>query len=101
VISRLRLARDIHYAGDDGRELFPHGIRHPVELGPDEFFVLGDNSTNSYDSRCWKAGPTVQRDLLVGKAFFVHLPSRVVQGRFLGRDWNAQTPDWQRIHWLP
>jgi signal peptidase I len=100
AVSQLRLYRDVHYTDGDGRDLFPNGIAAPVRLGPEQFFVLGDNSSSSYDSRCWKAGPAVRADMLVGKAFFVHLPNRVVHGRFLDHTWTAQTPDWQRIHWL-
>lgn len=99
-VSHLRVWRDIHYTEGDGRDQFPHGIASPVSLGPDQFFVLGDNSGNSYDSRCWKTGPAVHGDMLVGKAFFIHLPSRVVHREFLGRTWTAQTPDWPRIHWI-
>lgn len=36
-------------------------------LGPDQFFVLGDNRPNSYDSR--RFGP-VDRNLIVGRAWF-------------------------------
>lgn len=51
------------------------------ELGPDEFFVMGDNSPRSQDSRLW---PNVQRhaynrhavprQALLGKAFFIYWP---------------------------
>jgi hypothetical protein len=55
------------------------------ELGDDEFFVLGDNSPASLDSRYWKVPGTgndgrqyrqgtVPGDYLVGKAFFVYWP---------------------------
>ena len=59
------------------------------ELGEDEFFVLGDNSARSKDSRLWEMGRiqnrsgdsdpdahkhAVPRDLLIGKAFFIYWP---------------------------
>lgn len=50
------------------------------ELGPDEFFVMGDNSPRSKDSRLWpnqrhaKHRHAVPRRALVGKAFFIYWP---------------------------
>ena len=49
-------------------------------LGPDEYFVLGDNSPRSRDSRLWpnqrhaKHRHAVPREALVGKAFFIYWP---------------------------
>ena len=59
----------------------------PVVLGPDHFFMLGDNSQESLDSRLWgTAHPlvahqvdstpfVVNRSLLIGKAWVVYFPS--------------------------
>ena len=55
----------------------------PVEfsrLGPDEFFVMGDNSPQSQDSRLWsnRRGAVnrhaVPRNAFVGKAFLIYWP---------------------------
>jgi signal peptidase I len=48
----------------------------PVELGPDEYWMMGDNRTLSCDSRRWlEAGlPLVTRDDLIGPVFFVYWP---------------------------
>jgi hypothetical protein len=49
------------------------------ELGPDEFFPLGDNSPQSKDARLWadpyeKVNHAVERKLLTGKALLIYWP---------------------------
>ena len=83
VVRGLRLDRDVHYTRS-GR----HGVRAPVKLGPDEYFVLGDNSGNSQDSREWPEPGVPERDF-VGKPFLVHRPPRPGGGL-----------DWPRLRWL-
>lgn len=65
-VRALRVWRDLHYTrrGD-------FGTRTPLRLGPDELFVLGDNSRQSRDSREW--GP-VRRDEILGRALWVVWP---------------------------
>lgn len=41
---------------------------NPIVLGPDEYFVLGDNRNNSQDSRFASVG-NIHRDDLVGRAW--------------------------------
>ena len=41
------------------------------QLADDQYFVLGDNSDNSLDSRYWG---TINRKHIVGKTFFIFFP---------------------------
>ncbi|GJQ58650.1 MAG: S26 family signal peptidase [Candidatus Scalindua sp. AMX11] len=66
IFKNISLFRDIYYA-DSGQ----WGTEEPVTLGEKEYFVLGDNSRNSNDSRFWKFVP---EDSMVGKAFIVFWP---------------------------
>ena len=84
-LSHVAIYRDIHYTDIDGPGLCRGGRGNPFKLAKDEFFVLGDNSPNSHDSRWWSqpgkgnSGTyrqgVVPRDYLVGKAMFVYWPS--------------------------
>ncbi|NDV19520.1 signal peptidase I [Pseudodesulfovibrio sp. JC047] len=47
-------------------------VLQPVTLGADEYFVMGDNREESYDSRWWGA---VKRDKILARARYVYLPS--------------------------
>ena len=55
-------------------------IAFEFTMGPDEFFMMGDNSPRSKDSRLWwnmrhaVHNYAVPRDALVGKAFFIYWP---------------------------
>jgi signal peptidase I len=94
-IRDLQVYRDVYYThpiGFRGR----WGLDRPVRLGRDEYFVLGDNSLVSEDSRSWPGGPAVPADLLLGKPFLVHFPARRIQ---LGR-WHFQVPDPARIRYI-
>lgn len=78
-IRNLGLYRDIYYI-DTGMRATP---TQPFQLGADEFFVCGDNSPNSLDSRLWaqeglgnnsvryRRG-TVPREFMMGKAVIVY-----------------------------
>jgi signal peptidase I len=94
VIRDLRLYRDIHYT-----QYGEHGTRHPAELGPKEYYVLGDNSGNSQDSRKWPT-PGVPEVDFIGKPFLIHQPLRPSHATVGGREREFQTLDWARLRWL-
>ncbi|MHC4594253.1 MAG: signal peptidase I [Planctomycetota bacterium] len=86
TLSHVSIFRDIHYTAPNGLGQGRAAEDNPFLLEKDEFFVLGDNSPNSQDSRWWhrpgKANNglsyregTVPRDYLVGKALFIYWPS--------------------------
>jgi signal peptidase I len=56
---------------------FARGREVEFQLGPDQFFMLGDNSAASQDSRWWEmlgAEYYVSRELLIGKALVIYWP---------------------------
>ncbi len=61
ILGSLDIQRDIHYTPQpaDGP-----GLKEPLPLGPGQFYVLGDNSPESRDSRFW--GP-LDRSSYVGR----------------------------------
>jgi signal peptidase I len=94
-IRDVRVYRDVYYTHPIGL----HGrwaLEEPASLAADEYFVLGDNSPISDDSRTWVGRPGVGAKLLVGKPLLVHFPARIVQ---LGR-WRFQVPDPGRIRYI-
>lgn len=113
TLYRVRLDRDLFYrpavyrqgtarAGQPALGTHPS---QPLVLGPDQFFVCGDNSPNSADGRLWDqtdpwvaeqidATPgIVPRDLLIGKAFFVYFPS-------LHKEKRVPVPDVGRMRFI-
>jgi len=86
ALSHIAIFRDIHYTTANGPVSSRASEGNPFKLGKDEFFVLGDNSPNSQDSRWWSEPGRannnlfyrrgiVPREYLIGKALFVYWPS--------------------------
>jgi signal peptidase I len=142
VASDLVLKRDIYYTQDPG--WIDYGVvwedrrpRNPVELfdflsdtsrfpslgrvrsheyeiGPDRFFMLGDNSPRSKDSRGWRNQDAewdetnrraweVPRQLLTGKAFYVYWPHGVPFGPDLRLNRDTRLifrPYVERMKWI-
>jgi hypothetical protein len=117
TLHRVAVARDLFYqpvsGSMTGNSFVLSNAAHPKlalkPLGPDQYFVCGDNSPMSSDARAWRnvdkwvakqIDPTpgvVHKRLIVGKAFFVYFPA--VQSReVLG----AKIPmvDAGRLRWI-
>jgi signal peptidase I len=62
ILTNFRLWRDVHYT-QDGKQGVAGAV---VRLGPDQYFVLGDNSPRSEDSRFWPDGGKVPGSALLG-----------------------------------
>lgn len=106
TLYELAVDRDLHYQP----AVYPRGsgefagqpalATHPattMALEPDQFFVCGDNSPHSMDSRLWnRPDPwaedlmlrrgmkntigVIPRDMMLGKAFFVYFPATLPGG---------------------
>ncbi|HRX86877.1 MAG TPA: S26 family signal peptidase [Phycisphaerae bacterium] len=118
-LSHVLVQHDIFYISQMPAEAVPIGYHawgvenYPIWLRSHEFFMLGDNSAQSKDSRLWNyVGDhllsrgedyqlgTVPRDQLIGRAFFVYWPSglRTSVLPFLkDRGW---IPNFGRMRWI-
>jgi signal peptidase I len=68
TLGHFRLYRDVHY-GQQGN----NAVRgKSVRLDADQYFMLGDNSSNSEDSRYWPDDGRVDRGSLIGPMIYVH-----------------------------
>jgi signal peptidase I len=112
-LSNVRVQRDIAY---HIHQRTPTRGAHPDNfptMSGDQFFMCGDNSSNSADSRLWldqeingwvrqeidDAPGVVNRDLIVGKAFVVYFPAPLVDsgGSGLSRLFSL---DFGRLRWI-
>ena len=94
AVDRLRVYRDVYYT--EPRFAASRGVASACALGPDEYFVLGDNSPISEDSRSWTEDPLVNSSSLAGKPFVVIYASREIS---LG-GWPTEVPDFSRIRYI-
>ena len=72
----VSLDRDVYYTdppahGRGEANFGAYGVGRPTAIPDDSFYFLGDNSSNSEDSRWWGFVP---RANLVGEAFFIFRP---------------------------
>ncbi len=103
-LRRLRIDRDVYYTRTrETRRALPG---EPFRLEANEYFVLGDNSADSHDSREWAASPgwtalgvrpgVVAGGQIVGRAVFVYLPALLpmdLQGRW-------RIPNLGQVRWI-
>jgi signal peptidase I len=101
AVRDLKISRDIFYRSS-GR----NGVDSPVQLGADEYFMLGDNSANSEDSRAWYllerpnwSGGVPERNFL-GKPFLLHQPSGITHFSVVGQEYVFRWMDWSRARFL-
>lgn len=94
-VKQLQMFRDVFYT--PGRR--KHGVNESYKIPDLCYFVQGDNSPVSSDSRNWN-NPCVPHTALIGKPFLVHLPSRPGVMEFGGFRWPLRIPDWERIRYI-
>lgn len=91
-VQGLQLFRDVYYTRKaDSSE--------PIVLGEDQYYVLGDNSPISVDSRAWTK-PAISREAFIGKPVVVHLPSRQGRIEWGGKEHNVRIPDLSRVRYV-
>jgi hypothetical protein len=95
-VSSLKLYRDVYYTDDGGRR----AVDGPLQMKPDEYFVLGDNSPVSKDSRSWTKTTVLTGDMLLGKPLAVHLPSKKRQFHIGGWQTEIRIPEISRIRYI-
>ncbi len=113
VLHNVSVQRDIAYQVNRYRPTQGGHPNHFITLTDEEYFMCGDNSSNSLDSRLWEPGTifpwvedqindhvgAVHEDLIVGKAFVVYFPAPLDGGMSMkqGRKFSV---DIGRMRWI-
>ena len=82
-----------------GTQPHANAAQSPCPLGSDEYFLAGDNSNNSHDSREWAIPGVPERDFL-GKPFLIHQPLKLGTVTVGGQNRTYQAIDWARLRWV-
>lgn len=112
TLHRVALERDIYYEHHPSQPTRGAHPLLPVVLNATQYFMCGDNSPSSLDSRLWSASRpgggapdpwiadqvddtigVVHADLLIGKAFVVYFPAPL-------RETRVPIPDVGRMRWI-
>ncbi|MEZ6243916.1 MAG: S26 family signal peptidase [Phycisphaerales bacterium] len=111
TLHRVALKRDIYYQHHPSEPTRGANPMLPVVLNNTQYFMCGDNSPSSLDSRLWQPGAgrgapdpwiadqvddtlgVVHKDLLIGKAFVVYFPAPL-------RETKVPIPDVGRMRWI-
>jgi len=107
TLHNVRVRRDISYKNMPNQPILGGHPEFFPTLTNEEYFMCGDNSARSLDSRLWAEGSIVpwveelvddrvgmvNRDLVVGKAFVVYWPSMLKEGA-------VPAPDVGRVRWI-
>jgi signal peptidase I len=95
ILDSLRVFRDVYYTErQDGSQANGGRIRSVLEKN--EFFVLGDNSAVSEDSRDWAPGRTAEEGFLIGKPLAAMGSVKTLQWGGL----HLPVPNFSRIRWI-
>jgi signal peptidase I len=96
TVRSLKLFRDVYYTDDSGRV----AVDAPLTLKSTEYFVLGDNSPVSKDSRSWSDRTRLTHEMFLGKPLVVHLPSRNQRIRVGSWQTEIRIPELSRIRYI-
>ncbi len=95
TLEEVRVYRDVYYTEPIWARQGAGG-NAAARLGPEEYFVLGDNSPISEDSRTWPPPAAVSAKWLIGKPLAIIFPVRLAKWG----SWHFQVPDWGRIRYI-
>ncbi|MFO1094179.1 MAG: S26 family signal peptidase [Planctomycetaceae bacterium] len=93
AVSHVGLFRDVFYTNN------PERTSQTYTLPEREYFVLGDNSGVSIDSRNWER-PGVPESSLIGKPLVLHLPSRSLRLEWGDKVRQIRVPDFSRMRYI-
>ncbi len=94
VLDRLKVYRDVYYARP--AYLASSTAADEDRPGGNEYYVLGDNSPISEDSRTWTEGRFISVKSFVGKPLMVVYPAKKMM---LG-NWEIQVPELGKIRYI-